>query len=190
MSNMDIQDTQLWAVTTVGNFLNAMRKIPAHQALQDAEISPSEFKPLYLHVAEIKIGALVKIVLKTVGQDTPGDIAIKKQVVVNTLGQYEAAAQACGEYLSLPTLKTEDDRSFYDLPLSGYGSNIYTSNAIFIKEFPQKFEELLQSNLAEIVEALGAQDNPNMGGHSLSSSVARQRANSDVPAANASKKTM
>lgn len=190
MSNMDIQDTQLWAVTTVGNFLNAMRKIPAHQALQDPETSPDEFKPLYLHVAEMKMGALVKIVLKAVGEDTPGDIEIKKQVVINTLGQYEAAAQACGEYLNRPTLKQEDDRLFEESPLNGYGSNIYMTNAKFIKKFPQKFEQLLKTNLTEIVEALGAQDNANIEVQSLSSSVARQRANGDTPAANVSKKTM
>lgn len=148
MNNVDIEDAQLWSITVVGNFLNNIRKIPAHQA-PNYLAQPERLTPLYVSVNEINKSALIRIVLDCISEDTFGAVHIKKQVVLNTLGEYEAAALACGEYLNRPNLKPDNQKSANESTLNGYGVKIYTENANFVQGFPSNFERLLQSNLQE-----------------------------------------
>jgi len=148
MNSVDIEDAQLWSVTVVGNFLNSIRKIPAH-------VTPSycarthSLTPLYESVNKMERADFIRIVLDCISEDSAGPVQIKKQVVLNTLGEYEAAAHACGEYLNRSTLVPDTDTNGEVSSLNGYNSAIYTKNANFVREFPTTFESLLQSNLQQ-----------------------------------------
>lgn len=160
MNNIDIHDIQLWAVALVGSFYNNLRKVPAHKRTTSVFKNVNNLEPLHLYVTEIPQSEVVKIILNAVSQDNVGEIAVKKQIVVNTLGEYEAAALACGEYLNRPSLQAATNED-YIAAANGSNSSIYAKNSEILSDFARNFKKNLEENMQSIIDALASLENQN-----------------------------
>lgn len=155
MNNIDIQETQLWTVALVGSFYNNLRKLSAHKPVDSAFSSLRQVEPLHLYITNVSPAHVIKIVLNAISQDTVGEIAIKKQIVANVLGEYESAALACEEYLNRPSLQAAKSEEYIP-SANAHNYGVYGKNVQILRNFSNNFEKKLTENIKQIIDALAA----------------------------------
>lgn len=179
MNNLDIQEIQVWTVTVVGGFYNNMRKFYTHQPANYEYSNPDRFEPLHKYVTSIPQSTVMKTVLEHLILDTLEGAELKKQVVVNTLGEYLASAQACADYLSCPSLQEKGGSAIGHA--NAYNSSIYKENANFLKDFHKDFGAKLAANIKDVMTVIAATEtNQSVP---LAQSLLRRREDSDVKTA-------
>ena len=135
--NMDVHEDQVWALGTVGDFRNKFREITAHQPSRTTDYS--QYNLLNAYVLAVSEEDMLQTVWNFISQDVTLSSQSRKQIILNTLGEYYAAAQACQNVLNCPTITPVEK--------PGYNNKLYYENARIVSEFRQNFAEKLNSSL-------------------------------------------
>lgn len=136
-SNIDLNEDQVWTLATVGGFRNSLRQITAHKPTHTPNYTQ------YTLLNEYVLGQPEENLLKTVWDFISQDVTLssqnRKQIVINTLGEYLCAAQACEEYLKRLTLHPDERK--------GINNPVYADNAKILSSFYNDFAHKLSASL-------------------------------------------